>query len=683
MTKENAAATLNNLLQLVTYYDQKRALARQQMMVCNQCPKMKEYQDAAKDADIAFDKYKAQYTLAEMSQKNADLSVTNATLNSQGAELSASRGVESVTSLTQDLTAAEKTCDDKYPEEEVSKEKYNIARKKVETFETTRKDETTKEMNVLLKERRSKSYYLSTHAGSHIDMGTKGYDVVASETSGAAMTVSLWIKLTSLGQDSTLISSRGENGGQIFGWSIGVNSQDGFYFDVTIEGDAKGKVITSRMKSGSNAMELTMNEWYYVAVTWGEEKKLFVNGYNVARGKGGTIMYESLTNVADAGVKSHAGRSLTIGALNDGTKWFNGGMDNVALWSRELAAEELQKSCTKKDTTKNVVELSGEKLFFFLNFGPDFDLGTNVTSTVAGMEIMEGSVIMESAATWIPDDDGKVFCGALTNTMGRKVIRRLSEKTAYMRVTKDIKCSVNTTVCVDDKCSPTSEGGIAVYFQNELFGNGAGQIPNPDQKGKKISNVELLLSLGSDAKEDDVWNVQTFIMNDNEVDGGGGGCVMNSVKSGNTTVEIVQFERDEGRVTVDMTDQLRELARATSGSVKGVYITRADTTTPDSVDLYFMSSTFSDAKKRPQLIVGVTDGESPPINFLKGQSSCKQGTHKMCTYNEVESSVGFDGYDERRCGKMMKDDKKENFQISLKNSLETCENNQGVFCCAV
>ena len=131
MTKENAAATLNNLLQLVTYYDQKRALARQQMMVCNQCPKMKEYQDAAKDADIAFDKYKAQYTLAEMSQKNADLSVTNATLNSQGAELSASRGVESVTSLTQDLTAAEKTCDDKYPEEEVSKEKYNIEKKKL------------------------------------------------------------------------------------------------------------------------------------------------------------------------------------------------------------------------------------------------------------------------------------------------------------------------------------------------------------------------------------------------------------------------------------------------------------------------------------------------------------------------------------------------------------------------
>jgi len=249
-----------------------------------------------------------------------------------------------------------------------------------------------------------------------------------------------------------------------------------------------------------------------------------------------------------------------------------------------------------------------------------------------------------------------------------------------MRATKDTECSVNTTVCVDDMCSPSNEGGIAVYFQNELFGNGAGQIPNPDQEGKKISNVELLLSLGSDAKEDDVWKVQTFVMDENEQDGG---CVMNSLKTGNTTVDIVQFERDEGRITVDMTEQLRELARTTSGSVKGVYITRADTSTPQPADLYFMSSTFSDAKKRPQLIVGVTDGESPPIDFLKGQSSCVQGTRTMCTYNEVESSVGFDGYDERRCGKIMKDGNEENIQISLKNSLETCDNDQGVFCCAV
>ena len=131
LTKENAQAQLNNILQLVTYYDQKRALSRQQMMVCNQCPKMKIYQDATAAADISFTKFKAQYTLAEMQQQNADLGVTNATLNSQDAELQAARGVDLVTTLTQDLQAAEKTCDDKFPEEEEAKSTYNAKNDKL------------------------------------------------------------------------------------------------------------------------------------------------------------------------------------------------------------------------------------------------------------------------------------------------------------------------------------------------------------------------------------------------------------------------------------------------------------------------------------------------------------------------------------------------------------------------
>ena len=341
LSKENAQANMNNILQLVTYYDQKRALARQQMMVCNQCPKMKIYQDAAKDADVAFDKFKAQYELAQMQAKSADLSVTNATLNSQGAEVAAARGVDSVTTLTQDLVAAEKTCDDKYPEEELAKTKYNEANDKVKTFKTERKKQTVQEMNKLLKDRRSRSYYLSMRAGSHINLGTDAYDAISSTTKGA-MTLSLWVKINSLGHDSTLISSRGENGGEIYGWTLGVNDKDGFYFDVTTEGKAAGKVDRNRMKSGIGSMEITMNEWYNIAVTFGSEKKLYVNGYVVARGNGGEIVYQSLSDMAGAGMKSHAGRSFTIGALNDGSKSFNGGIDNIAVWNRENTAEEIQ-----------------------------------------------------------------------------------------------------------------------------------------------------------------------------------------------------------------------------------------------------------------------------------------------------------------------------------------------------
>ena len=263
LTKENSQAALNNLLQLVTYYDQKRALSRQQMTVCNQCPKMKIYQDATAEADVSFTKYKAQYTLAEMQKQNADLGVTNATLKSQEAELQATRGVDSVTTLTQDLTAAEKTCDDKFPEEEEAKNKYNLKNQQLEKFNANKIKLIQKEMNRLLKTKRSQSYYFSTRAGSHIKMAPSLYDAVAATSTGA-LTVSLWVKLNSLGHDSTLISARGENGGQVYGWAVGVNSMDGFYFDATVEGKTTGSVERRRMKSKGDIVELAMHVWYNI-----------------------------------------------------------------------------------------------------------------------------------------------------------------------------------------------------------------------------------------------------------------------------------------------------------------------------------------------------------------------------------------------------------------------------------
>jgi hypothetical protein len=273
------------------------------------------------------------------------------------------------------------------------------------------------------------------------------------------------------------------------------------------------------------------------------------------------------------------------------------------------------------------------QLLLFLNFGPKFDLGANIQSSVEGSGDFDGTVMNTASATWIPDDDGKVFCGALSNTMGRKVIRKLSEKTAIMRPMNDGACTKNTSVCENDECSPTNEGGVAIYLQPELFGNGAGQIPNPDQAGKRIGNVELLLSLGSgasggDTKEEDVWIVKAFILTDNNA------CVKDSLTSANTTLEISEMDRKEGRVAVDLTAQLRELAQSGAGVMRGVYIVRADTSTPLIKGVSFLSTTVQDSQKRPQLIAGITDGDSPPIQLLKRKNACPQGTHVVCTSTE-------------------------------------------------
>ena len=93
---------------------------------------------------------------------------------------------------------------------------------------------------------------------------------------------------------------------------------------------------------------------------------------------------------------------------------------------------------------------------------------------------------------------------------------------------------------------------------------------------------------------------------------------------------------------------------------------------------FFSSAAEVDAPKRPQLVAGVTDGNSPPIKFFKGEVKCP-ATHTLCTSNEVEASVGFDGYSERRCGTM---ETVGSMKISRStNILESCNNPTGLFCC--
>merc|ERR1712072_266049 len=132
---------------------------------------------------------------------------------------------------------------------------------------------------------------------------------------------------------------------------------------------------------------------------------------------------------------SSAGRRLTIGALPDGKDALTGGIDDVGIWAREASGEELQAGCNKHNATALARGQNNEDLVAMYDFGPNFDLGTNVVGSAmakaAGESAApEGTVVGNSTATWIPDDDSKVFCGKLSNTLGRKLIRRLSSSTA-------------------------------------------------------------------------------------------------------------------------------------------------------------------------------------------------------------------------------------------------------------
>lgn len=699
LVMENSQQNLNDLLALLSYYDQKRALASQQMEVCNQCPKMKQYQDANKDAEINYEKYKAQYTLAEMAMKNADLGVRNASIASQAADAAASNGVETVSSLSQELASAEKSCDEKFPEEAAAKAAYKASKDAEDAFKRQKEAETKAEIDRLLEDRRSRSYYLSMRAGAHVDFGVQGYDAVAAKTSGT-MTLSTWVKLGSLSRPMTLLSARGEHAGDILGWTLGVAPEDGFYFDVTTEGSSGLASERVRALSSKNALpptKIQMGTWYFVAVTWGEECKLWINGYNVARSKGGVIVYEPNQDSTGAGKRTNAGRRLTIGALLNGDNSLTGAVDNIGIWAREATGEELQADCQKGNSTSRLASRlndSNENLVAFYDFGPKFDLGSTVVGSIVAVATSapKGSVVGNNTATWIPDDDSKVFCGKLSNSLGRKLIRRLSRATAQATQTDDVNCKQSgqeneamAESCPDSLCQPRTEGGVALYLDNSIFGSSAGQIPKLGL-GKQITKAHMLLSLApleiDNGDSIDEWTVEAFSVENGT---SGESCVKDNIltEAKNGTLRISASDIQNGRIMVDISNQLRALSLSTPTpmSQRGIFFTRKDPSSAKS-DIKFFSPQTEKPEHRPQMIVGITDGDQPPVRFEEGADTLCQTPRKMCTARELEMAAGFDGYSERACGYAVRGNLKAATRVSRKGRAVECNEVKGVFCCS-
>jgi hypothetical protein len=696
LVKENAHLTLNNLLQLVSFYDQKRSLSTQQMQVCNQCPKMKEYQEAEKEAAMNFDKFKAQYELARMAASNADLGVTNSTILNNNAQLSASRGMDSVTSLAQKLAAAEQACDDRFPQEEHAKAEFRLADVAEKEAEANFKREKLEETNRLLQDRRSRSYYLSIRAGSHIDFGSAGYDAVATGATGS-LTVSAWVKLSSLGHPMCIVSARGENSGQVYGWTFGVSQQNGFYFDATVEGWESPNFVSHTSLNSGIAIDLNVHVWYYVVLTWGEEQKLWVNGYNVARSSGGVLAYKSPRGpFADS--EAQAGRRLTIGALAGGTDFLNGAIDDVAIWSREVPGEELKQRCNKAGTSLSMKASTKEGLIAFYDFGPQFDLGTEVCPALAvgtqansGGVVLKGRIHRNASATWIPDMDSQVFCGKLDNTLGRKLIRRLSPRTADMQQLNDVQCHLPpcNTLCHDNLCQPVRGGGISLVLHRSLFGPRTGQIPKVgDGTRKRITTAQVMLSITSAGAQNanavrdlqSVFVVQAFSMEENRTS-----RVVDSILNDteNTSISIGPREMQAGHIMVDITPQLRTLAEASDQNVtsRGIFITLGASSMPESIVKVYAPQ-FQDVQKRPQLLVGITDGGSSPLMFLKGVAphACHEPM-QICTEHELRMASGFDGYSKKQCGNVMMNHELSVQKIISRGETALCSEAEGTFCC--
>lgn len=118
---------------------------------------------------------------------------------------------------------------------------------------------------------------------------------------------------------------------------------------------------------------LTTDKWYHIAATWnGTDRttmRLYVNGVSVGtRVDAGNV---GATGVADPG----AGRKLMVGNWSDGSRFFNGSIDEVRIWDKMLTQTELRSAAydTLARTTTG--------LLAYLRMDQGIAAGTNTTIT--------------------------------------------------------------------------------------------------------------------------------------------------------------------------------------------------------------------------------------------------------------------------------------------------------------
>lgn len=239
--------------------------------------------------------------------------------------------------------------------------------------------------------------------------------------------------------------------------------------------------------------------------------------------------------------------------------------------------------------------------------------------------------------------------------------------------------------CPDALCRPQTGGGVALFLENSLFGVSAGQIPKLEV-GKKLTKAQLLLALApgktSDSEAVEEWTVEAFSMPDDQA------CPKDSIIAGagnGTVVRIGSLERQNGRVMVDITRQLRALAMggavgAGAETQRGLFFARKDPTAAES-GVKFWSSRADRPENRPQLIVGITDGNAPPIQFEEGADTLCAAPRKMCLAREMEMAAGFDGFSERACGFAVRGEEKAATRLNRDGRTEPCDEVKGVFCC--
>jgi len=152
----------------------------------------------------------------------------------------------------------------------------------------------------------------------------------ASELRPQQFTVEAWVFPTALFSNPQSVIARGSSNEQGGAWSLGVMNDTPRFETRLFAGIG--------IFSGGGAMDapfgIPVNQWTHLAASWdGTVRRLYINGVEVAsQGGRGSVVYDA------------AEVPITIGAgftMNAPTNFFNGSVDEAAIFDRALTTDEV------------------------------------------------------------------------------------------------------------------------------------------------------------------------------------------------------------------------------------------------------------------------------------------------------------------------------------------------------
>lgn len=155
--------------------------------------------------------------------------------------------------------------------------------------------------------------------------GSTGYVDLGSNLnndSNSAMSISLWVKSDSLAVSKGVFSTQQSN---LVGYLISINTTGTINFQ-------HRRTLSSRIVMNSTS-SISANTWAHITVTYlGNQKTSGVTFFINGAASGDSTTKNTLSGTVN-------GQNCTIGKRN--TSYFNGHIDEVTFWNKELSASEV------------------------------------------------------------------------------------------------------------------------------------------------------------------------------------------------------------------------------------------------------------------------------------------------------------------------------------------------------